>query len=149
MLTVAGNSVKPSSAVMGSVSPAGRSLGASSPVNSETSEDPRSAAAFPREPLGDPPGKAEQQVFSRTVLVNGAHGLHLRPCSAVVSAVRNYRAKVTIHKGAQAEDAASILGLLSLVAARGTTLVLSAMGPEAEEALEAILPIFAGAEDCG
>jgi hypothetical protein len=41
------------------------------------------------------------------------------------------------------------LDMLSLAAARGTTLILSAVGPEADVALESILPIVAGAADGG
>jgi len=45
--------------------------------------------------------------------------------------------------GGQAVDAGSMLELLSLAATGGTELVLSASGPEAWEALEAVAGLFA------
>lgn len=99
------------------------------------------------DPAGGDRADAVQETASRTVIVHGKHGLHMRVCSAIVSTVCRHQAKVTIHKGGQTENAASILGLLSLAASRGTTLVLSAVGPEAEDVLEAVLPIFDGAAD--
>ena len=74
----------------------------------------------------------------RTVAVANRHGLHLRACLAVVQMARQYQAKIMLHKDGQAEDATSILGLISLAATSGTTLILSATGPEAQEAISAV-----------
>jgi phosphocarrier protein HPr len=79
---------------------------------------------------------------TRTLTVTHQHGLHLRPCSAIVTAVGRHLAKVVIQKGSQFADAASILDLLSLAATQGTELVLTATGPEAEEALESVVGLF-------
>jgi phosphocarrier protein HPr len=78
----------------------------------------------------------------RTVLVTNPQGLHLRACAEIVKTVERYRARVTVRKGEQAENAASVLGLLSLAAECGTKLALFATGPEAEEALQAICELF-------
>ncbi len=83
-----------------------------------------------------------QDAVRRTVVVNGKRGLHMRVCLAIVSTVGKHQAKVMIYRDGKVADATSILELMSLAAARGTTLFLSAVGPEAEEALESILPIF-------
>jgi phosphocarrier protein HPr len=84
------------------------------------------------------------QTNSRTVCVTDQHGLHLRPCSVIVRTVSRYRAMVTVYKGSQAVDAGSMFELLSLAATHGTELVLSASGPDAWEALEAVAGLFAG-----
>jgi phosphotransferase system HPr-like phosphotransfer protein len=52
-----------------------------------------------------------------------------------------------IQKGSQFADAANVLDLLSLAATHGTELVLTATGPEAEEALEAVAGLFASRID--
>jgi phosphotransferase system HPr (HPr) family protein len=85
----------------------------------------------------------DPQAVSQTLRVTHQHGLHLRPCSAIVTAVGRHLAKVRIQKGSQFADAASILDLLSLAATQGTELVLTATGPEAEEALQAVVGLFA------
>ena len=83
------------------------------------------------------------ETSARTVLVHDQHGLHLRPCSSIVNVVKRHRAQVTVQKGGQAVNAASILGLLSLAAAQGAELIVSATGPDAEAALEAVARLFA------
>ncbi|MBC8869210.1 MAG: HPr family phosphocarrier protein [Planctomycetes bacterium] len=80
---------------------------------------------------------------SRTVVVSNHHGLHTRPCSAIVDVVGRHRANVTVQKGSQTVDASSILELMSLAASQGTELVLSATGHDAAEVLEALVHLFA------
>jgi phosphotransferase system HPr (HPr) family protein len=82
------------------------------------------------------------KAITRTLMVTHQLGLHLRPCSAIVTTVGRHLAKVMIQKGSQFADAASILDLLTLAATQGTELVLTATGPEAEQALEAVAGLF-------
>ena len=82
------------------------------------------------------------KAITRTLTVTHQHGLHLRPCSAIVAAVGRHLAKVMIQKGSQIANAASIFDLLTLAATQGTELVLTATGPEAEEALKAVVGLF-------
>jgi carbon storage regulator CsrA len=79
---------------------------------------------------------------TRTVTVTNPQGLHLRPCSAIVDTVNSHKASVTVQRGSQSVNANSILGLLSLAAPSGAELVLSAMGAEAEVALDAVAGLF-------
>lgn len=80
--------------------------------------------------------------FTRTVTVTNRHGLHARPAVVIVKTVQKYDAQVTIHRNSQSVDAASILDLLSLGAAQGSELILSASGPQAEEVLDALVQLF-------
>ena len=84
--------------------------------------------------------------LTRTVVVGNRAGLHLRKCLAVVDTVGKHQAQVTIRKNDQSERATSVLGLLALAAAQGTELVLSATGPEAQQALEAVAMLCTGDE---
>lgn len=83
----------------------------------------------------------------RTMLVTNPQGLHLRVCAEIAKTVERYRATVTVRKGDQSENAASILGLLTLAAECGTRLVLFATGPEAEQAIQAIVTLFGDGVD--
>jgi len=78
-----------------------------------------------------------------SVAVNHPHGLHARPCLAIVNIVRKHQAEVTVNNGRQMVNAASILELMTLGAAPGQTLVLSAKGPEAQEVLTGLARLFA------
>jgi phosphotransferase system HPr (HPr) family protein len=84
-----------------------------------------------------------QAPVTRAVVVADPDGLHLRRCMAVIHALRRHRARVTIRVSDQMEDASSILGLMSLAAPHGTELILSATGPTANEALEAVAELLA------
>jgi phosphotransferase system HPr (HPr) family protein len=77
------------------------------------------------------------------VLVTNSHGLHARPCVAIVNLARQYQAAITLRKNGQSAGADHILDLMSLGAAQGTELVLSAEGPDAEQAVEALARLFA------
>ena len=81
---------------------------------------------------------------TRKVIVTSRHGLHVRPCVAIVNTVAGRQANVTIHTDRQSVAAADLMGLLSLGASQGTELTLTATGPEAEEVLDALTGLFQG-----
>jgi phosphotransferase system HPr (HPr) family protein len=78
----------------------------------------------------------------RIVRVNTPEGLHMRKCAAIAELVGRYQATVTLQKGDQSEDAASVLGLMLLAATEGTPLTVVATGPEAELAVQAVVDLF-------
>jgi phosphotransferase system HPr (HPr) family protein len=82
---------------------------------------------------------------TRKVVVLNPAGLHARPSLAVSKTVRASKSKVEIRTPRETIDAAEILQLLSLGATRGTELVLSATGPDAEEVIAKLASQFA---DC-
>jgi phosphocarrier protein HPr len=78
----------------------------------------------------------------RTVIVTNPAGLHARPCAAIVKAVRSFKSKVQIQNQREAVDAGNILELMTLAAEQGTELLLTAKGPDAEAALNAVVAEF-------
>jgi phosphotransferase system HPr (HPr) family protein len=88
-----------------------------------------------------------KRTLTRKIRVVNIHGLHARPCLAIVNAVRGLDAKVQIHKDDQVVDADSVLQLMTLVATQGTELTISAQGPEAEHALDELEGLFARSFD--
>jgi phosphocarrier protein FPr len=66
-------------------------------------------------------------------------GLHARPAARVVRAARRFRANVTVN----GVDAASINDLLALRARHGDRVRISARGPEAQQALDALAKALA------
>lgn len=67
-------------------------------------------------------------------------GLHARPASLLAQTASRFEADVKLRRSdaAAVVDASSVLGLLTLGAPCGTRLLVSADGPDADEALEAI-----------
>jgi phosphotransferase system HPr (HPr) family protein len=92
----------------------------------------------------------ENNSATRKVVIVNPAGLHARPSLAVAQTVRASQSKVEIRSPHLTVDAAEILQLLSLGAARGTELVLTASGPDAEEVLDSLARQFAdGFGVCG
>ncbi|MGB7345515.1 MAG: HPr family phosphocarrier protein [Pirellulaceae bacterium] len=80
--------------------------------------------------------------LSRTVTVKNTQGLHARPADALVRLASQYESAILIGKGGELVDCKSILSLLTLGAAQGTELFLSAEGDDAEAALLSIEQLF-------
>ena len=72
--------------------------------------------------------------------VRNAIGLHARPAALFVGAVRDYDAEVRVAKegGGPPVRATSLTNVVALGARLGDTLVVTASGPQASEALEAL-----------
>jgi phosphocarrier protein HPr len=80
--------------------------------------------------------------LSRTVVVTNPQGLHARPADLLVKAASRFQSKVEIIKGNERVDAKSILAIFTLAALPGTELVVEAVGPDAEDALQAMCDLF-------
>lgn len=75
----------------------------------------------------------------RTVTITNPAGLHARPSAGIAQAVGRFQSQVRIRNGSHVVDARSILELLTLGAGQGTSLVLTAKGPDAEQVLDAVV----------
>ncbi|MFP5288145.1 MAG: phosphoenolpyruvate--protein phosphotransferase, partial [Thermoanaerobaculia bacterium] len=84
-----------------------------------------------------PEGPAE---LGRSVeaTVAGAHGLHARPATAFVELAKRFDSDVVVRQGSRTSNGKSLAGLLTLGARAGSTLRISAQGPDAEAALAAL-----------
>jgi phosphocarrier protein len=71
-------------------------------------------------------------------------GLHARAAALVVDTASRFDADITVVKDGQAVNGKSIMGLMMLAAAQGSTVEVIALGPEAAEAVEAIGALIAG-----
>jgi phosphocarrier protein HPr len=79
----------------------------------------------------------------RTVIVSNEQGLHMRPADLLVRAAGRFQCQIEIEKDGHSVDCKSIMGLLTLGAAQGVSLTLSATGVDAEEALKCLAELFA------
>ncbi len=65
-------------------------------------------------------------------------GLHARAAALIVQTVAQYDAEITVTKEDQTVNGKSILGLMMLAAAPGSTIEVNADGPDAQAAVDAI-----------
>ena len=77
-----------------------------------------------------------------TVEIINVAGLHARAASKLVALTSSYGAKIDVGKANKMVDGKSILSLMMLAAVKGTTLSISADGPDEEHALTAIVALI-------
>lgn len=75
---------------------------------------------------------------SRQVTVVNALGLHARAAARFVHLATRFAAQVRVGRDGRVMDGKSIMGILLLAAARGTTLTISAEGPDEQDAVDAL-----------
>ena len=75
---------------------------------------------------------------TRKVEIKNKLGLHARAAALLVQTANKFSAHVSLSKDGQTADARSIMGLLTLAAARGSKIQLEANGEDAERAVRAI-----------
>ena len=80
------------------------------------------------------PDGAAARVFE---IVN-QKGLHARASAKFVQTVEKFNAEVRVKRGGERVGGTSIMGLMMLSAAPGTTITVEAFGPEATEVLDAL-----------
>lgn len=84
---------------------------------------------------------------SRTVEIINERGLHARASAKFVKTASSFDAEVTVSRDGACVDARSIMGLMMLAAGIGSTIDISAEGPEAAAALEALCELVANRFD--
>jgi phosphotransferase system HPr (HPr) family protein len=80
----------------------------------------------------------------RTVALPADVDLHARPAANFVRAAMGFDARITVALGDRAVDAKSLLSVLALGAKAGSTLLLSAEGPDGEAAVAGLAGCLAG-----
>ncbi len=81
--------------------------------------------------------------ISRELPIINKRGLHARASAKFVQMVERFEADVWVTKGGETVGGTSIMGLMMLSAGPGTSIIVSAAGPEAQAALDAITELVA------
>lgn len=83
-------------------------------------------------------------MVTRTVTVRNTLGMHARAAAQFVRAASPYAARVSVARGNRVVDGKSILGVLLLAAASGTTITITADGPDEADVLESLCGLVDG-----
>jgi phosphocarrier protein HPr len=75
---------------------------------------------------------------TREIVIRNRLGLHARAAAQFVKMAGRFQAEITVETGRQKVNGKSIMGLLLLGAAQGTTLMLRAAGEDGSAALQAL-----------
>ena len=82
-------------------------------------------------------------MVSQDILIINRLGLHARAAAQLVRLANEYPCEIGIDKTGQVSDAKSVMQVLMLGATVGTALKVSADGEREEEALKAVVDLFA------
>jgi phosphocarrier protein HPr len=80
---------------------------------------------------------------SRRLTIVNEKGLHARASAKFVETVEAHDAAACVTRDGQTVSGDSIMGLLMLAAARGSTIDVTCTGPEAEELMESLEALLA------
>jgi phosphocarrier protein len=75
-------------------------------------------------------------------VIRNKRGLHARASAKIVEAAARFQSEIHILKDGNTVNGRSIMGLMMLAAPIGSTVMVTAEGPDAAEALKAILALF-------
>ena len=86
---------------------------------------------------------SDSNVARGEVVVVNRLGLHARAASKLVTLASRFTADVLVAKDGHSVDAKSIMGVLLLCGTPGSTLVFTTTGPDAQDALDALVALVA------
>lgn len=81
--------------------------------------------------------------ITRELLIVNRKGLHARATAKFVQCLDGFDAVVTVSRCGETVGGQSIMGILTLGAGRGTRIVVTADGPDAEAAMQALAELVA------
>jgi phosphocarrier protein HPr len=92
-----------------------------------------------RMPDAQPPAN---DAVIRTFLICNKKGLHARASAKFVQTVEKFDAEVRVTRGHETVGGTSIMGLMMLAAAPGTSITVEATGREAADVIEALATLI-------
>lgn len=85
--------------------------------------------------------------ITRELAIVNQRGLHARASAKFVKCAESYNADINVSRDGQTVPATSIMGLMMLAAAMGTSIIVEASGPEADQAMIALAALVASKFD--
>ena len=83
----------------------------------------------------------EEQASAETKILN-KYGFHVRPSTQFMQMARDYQAEITVEVENLRADGKSIMQLMALGAMQDAVVKITAKGPDAEEAVRALVTLI-------
>lgn len=81
-------------------------------------------------------------MIEKTVKIQNRAGIHARPAALIAQTANKFSSEISLEKKGTTINAKSIMGIITMAAAYGTELKLTATGTDEKEAAEAIIHLF-------
>jgi phosphocarrier protein len=83
------------------------------------------------------------KTLTKELLVQNKMGIHARPAAMIVRVTNKFKSEVYVEKDEEQVNGKSIMGLMMLAAAKGSTVKFVATGLDAEQMLADLEALFA------
>jgi phosphocarrier protein HPr len=93
--------------------------------------------------MTDAQERGAEDILSREFPIINKKGLHARATAKFVQCCEKYDAEITVTKDGETVGGSSIMGILTLGAGIGSTITVTASGPQGQEALDALEALVA------
>lgn len=78
----------------------------------------------------------------RMVTIRNRAGIHARPAALLVQRANEFESEIFIENGTDRINGKSIMGIITLGATFGSSLTITADGPDEEDAVETLVKLF-------
>jgi phosphocarrier protein HPr len=102
------------------------------------------SGSSPAEPPGERDRQPHRGIIVRELQIINRKGLHARASAKFVQTVEQFDVEVKVTRGGETVGGDSIMGLMMLSAAPGTSILVEASGPDAAPAIDALAALVAG-----
>jgi phosphocarrier protein HPr len=82
-------------------------------------------------------------VIEREATIVNQEGLHARPAARIVRLANGFAAEIQLAKDGLEVNGKSIMGVMMLAAECGSAIIIRADGPDAEQAVQALVELVA------
>jgi phosphocarrier protein len=86
--------------------------------------------------------KSKQESIERVFVIGNKLGLHARPAAVFVQTANRFEASVEVQKEDIKIDGKSIMGIMTLAAEMGSSILVRVTGRDATEAMEALAKLI-------
>jgi phosphocarrier protein len=83
-------------------------------------------------------------VIERQAIIVNQQGLHARPAAQIVRLASSFASEIELVKDGMDVNGKSIMGVMMLAAECGSSILIRADGPDAEQAVQALADLVAG-----
>jgi phosphocarrier protein len=82
-------------------------------------------------------------VIERQATIVNQDGLHARPAARIVRLANSFESEIELSKDGEEVNGKSIMGVMMLAAECGSSIIIRASGPDAEQAVTALAALVA------
>ncbi|MEF3280287.1 MAG: HPr family phosphocarrier protein [Elusimicrobiota bacterium] len=81
-------------------------------------------------------------MIKKEIIVKNEQGLHAKPCGMISNVAMKFSSEIKIVRDGYEVNAKSVMGLLTLAASKGSSVIIVADGPDEKDAINELEALF-------